>query len=65
MAHDPGRARHRTDGRRVTMSMAPEAGKLFVLAVSDGGHVFSANADGSDRRVLVNGTRIPDSGEMC
>ena len=40
--------------------MAPEAGKLFVLSVSDGGHVFSSNPDGSDRRTLVTGTRVPD-----
>jgi DNA-binding beta-propeller fold protein YncE len=35
-------------------------GRLFVLEVSDGGRLFSLNSDGSGRRVLVNGARIPD-----
>lgn len=37
-----------------------EHGKLFLLEVSDGGHVFSANADGTGKQVLVSGTRVPD-----
>jgi hypothetical protein len=40
--------------------MATEQDKLFVLEVSDGGHVFSVNPDGSDKRILVTGLRIPD-----
>jgi hypothetical protein len=34
--------------------------RLFVLEVSGGGRVFSANPDGSDKQVLVSGCRIPD-----
>jgi hypothetical protein len=35
-------------------------GRLFFLDVSVGGRVVSVNADGSDRKVIVNGCRIPD-----
>jgi hypothetical protein len=35
-------------------------GRLFVLDASNGGRVFSANADGSDRKVLVTNCRVPD-----
>ncbi|MHB8235307.1 MAG: 3-hydroxyacyl-CoA dehydrogenase [Solirubrobacteraceae bacterium] len=31
-----------------------------MLDVSDGGHLFSVNPDGSDKQVLVTGTRVPD-----
>src|ERR1700727_1352167 len=40
--------------------MATEQNRLFVLDVSDGGHVFSVNPDGSDKRILVTGSRVPD-----
>jgi hypothetical protein len=40
--------------------MTSDKGRLFVLEVSDGGHVFSANPDGSDKRVLASGLRVPD-----
>jgi hypothetical protein len=40
--------------------MATEQDRLFVLDVSDGGHVFSVNPDGSDKRILVTGSRVPD-----
>ena len=35
-------------------------GRLFFLDASVGGRVVSVNADGSDRKVIVNGCRIPD-----
>ena len=34
-------------------------GRLFFLEAS-GGRIHSANADGSDRKVIVDGCRIPD-----
>src|SRR4051794_10596609 len=34
-------------------------GRLFFLEAS-GGRIHSANADGTDRKVIVNGARIPD-----
>src|SRR5216683_4539453 len=34
-------------------------GRLFFLEAS-GGRIHSANADGSDRKVIVTGARIPD-----
>src|SRR4029077_7104540 len=34
-------------------------GRLFFLEAS-GGRIHSANADGSDRRVIISGARIPD-----
>src|SRR6188472_84985 len=36
-----------------------QVGRLFFLEVSTGG-VLSANPDGSDRKVIVTGCRIPD-----
>ena len=33
--------------------------RLFFLEAS-GGRIHSANADGSDRKVIVSGARIPD-----
>jgi Low-density lipoprotein receptor repeat class B len=35
-------------------------GRLFFLDASVGGRIVSVNADGSDRKVIVNGCRIPD-----
>src|SRR5947199_8989078 len=40
-------------------SMAATTGRLFFLEAS-GGRIHSANADGSDRKVIVTGCRIPD-----
>lgn len=34
--------------------------RLFVLEASSGGRLFSANPDGSDKKVIVTGCRIPD-----
>src|SRR5438067_12559766 len=34
-------------------------GRLYFLEAS-GGRIHSANADGSDRKVIVSGARIPD-----
>jgi low-density lipoprotein receptor class B len=34
-------------------------GRLYFLEAS-GGRIHSANADGSDRKVIVTGCRIPD-----
>ena len=34
-------------------------GRLFFLEAS-GGRIHSANADGSERKVIVTGCRIPD-----
>src|SRR5258707_15858720 len=34
-------------------------GRLFFLEAS-GGRIHSANADGSDRKVIVTGGRVPD-----
>jgi DNA-binding beta-propeller fold protein YncE len=35
-------------------------GRLFYLEASDGGKILSANADGSGRKVIITGARIPD-----
>src|SRR5262245_65692225 len=35
-------------------------GRLYFLEASDDGHVFSLNPDGSDRKVIVTGCRLPD-----
>lgn len=35
-------------------------GRLFFLEASGGGRILSANSDGSDRKVIVTGGRIPD-----
>ena len=40
-------------------SAAATTGRLFFLEAS-GGRIHSANADGSDRKVIVSGARIPD-----
>ncbi|MCF3136103.1 3-hydroxyacyl-CoA dehydrogenase [Streptomyces olivochromogenes] len=34
--------------------------RLFVLEASSGGRLFSVNPDGSDKKVIVSGCRIPD-----
>lgn len=34
--------------------------RLFVLEASGGGRVFSVNPDGSDKKVIVTGCRVPD-----
>jgi hypothetical protein len=35
-------------------------GRLLFLEASDGGQILSVNADGSDRKVILGGARIPD-----
>jgi sugar lactone lactonase YvrE len=40
--------------------MAPKQRRLFVLEISGGGRLFSLNADGSKKQVLVTGCPIPD-----
>jgi hypothetical protein len=40
-------------------SAAATTGRLFFLEAS-GGRIHSANADGSDRKVIVTGCRVPD-----
>ena len=40
-------------------STAKSVGRLFFLEAS-GGRIHSANADGSDRKVIVTGCRVPD-----
>ena len=42
-----------------TTSGKAATGRLFYLEAS-GGRIHSANADGSDRKVIVTGCRIPD-----
>ena len=44
--------RHVTSGNKSTI------GRLFVLDLSSG-EIFSVNADGSDRKVIVSGCRHP------
>src|ERR1700726_477932 len=46
------KATRTTDGKVAT-------GRLFFLEAS-GGRIHSANADGSDRNVIVSGARVPD-----
>src|SRR5205814_457707 len=43
----------------ITTSGKAATGRLFYLEAS-GGRIHSANADGSDRKVIVTGARIPD-----
>jgi DNA-binding beta-propeller fold protein YncE len=40
--------------------MTTEQGRLYVLEVSDGGQMFSVNADGSAKQTIISGLRIPD-----
>ena len=40
-------------------SSAKPVGRLYFLEAS-GGRIHSANADGSDRKVIVSGARVPD-----
>ena len=42
-----------------TTSGKAATGRLFFLEAS-GGRIHSANADGSDRKVIVSGARVPD-----
>src|SRR5437879_12023681 len=42
-----------------TTSGKAATGRLFYLEAS-GGRIHSANADGSDRKVIVSGARVPD-----
>src|SRR6266481_3302187 len=42
-----------------TTSGKTATGRLFYLEAS-GGRIHSANADGSDRKVIVSGARVPD-----
>src|SRR6266404_9166799 len=42
-----------------TKTQAASAARLFVLDAS-GGRILSMNVDGSDRRVIVTGCRMPD-----
>jgi hypothetical protein len=44
----------RTSGDKIAV------GRLFFLEASGGGQILSANSDGSDRKVIVTGGRIPD-----
>ena len=48
-----------TKPKRVTSGSKSTIGRLFVLELSSG-QVFSLNADGSDRKVIVSGCRHPD-----
>ena len=43
----------------ITSGNKPTIGRLFVLDLSTG-QIFSLNADGSDRKVIVSGCRHPD-----
>lgn len=45
--------------KRVTSGSKATVSRLFVLDLS-GGRVFSLNADGSDRKVIVTKCRHPD-----
>src|SRR5258708_20236021 len=40
-------------------SSAKSVGRLYFLEAS-GGRIHSVNADGSDRKVIVSGARVPD-----
>src|SRR3954470_5522186 len=42
-----------------TSSGKAATGRLFFLEAS-GGRIYSANADGSDRKVILSGARVPD-----
>src|SRR5438105_6697133 len=42
-----------------TTSGKAATGRLFYLEAS-GGRIHSANADGSDRKVIISGARVPD-----
>src|SRR5438445_13444348 len=50
-----------TESLKTTSTTSGKAatGRLFYLEAS-GGRVHSANADGSDRKVIVSGARVPD-----
>ena len=44
-----------TEPKRVTSGSKSTTGRLFVLELSSG-QVFSLNADGSDRKVIISGS---------
>src|SRR6266487_3789358 len=50
-----------TESLRTTSTTSGKAatGRLFYLEAS-GGRIHSVNADGSDRKVIVSGARVPD-----
>src|SRR6516164_5972494 len=48
-----------TLGAKRTTSGKAATGRLFFLEANDG-TIHSAKADGSDRKVIVTGARIPD-----
>jgi len=50
-----------TESLKTTSTTSGKAatGRLFYLEAS-GGRIHSANADGSDRKVIVSGARVPD-----
>src|SRR5215475_5702299 len=48
-----------SEPKHVTPGNKSTVGRLFVLDLSSG-QVFSLNADGSDRKVIVSGCRHPD-----
>ena len=50
---DVSKPKHGTSGNK------PTIGRLFVLDLSTG-QIFTLNADGSDRKVIVSGCRHPD-----
>jgi len=45
--------------KRAVSGSKAKAGRLFFLDAS-GGHIFSANPDGSDKKVIFTGGRVPD-----
>jgi hypothetical protein len=50
---------HTFQNRYAPPSSKSTVGRLFFLEVSSGS-VLSANPDGSDRKIIVTGCRIPD-----
>jgi hypothetical protein len=48
-----------TPNKQRATEAEPSAARLFFLEVSSG-RIFSANPDGSDKKVIVTGGRIPD-----
>ena len=48
-----------SESKHVTSDNKSTIGRLFVLELS-GGQIFSLNADGSGRKVIVSGCRHPD-----
>jgi len=48
-----------SEPKHVTTGNKSTSGRLFVLDASSG-EIFSMNADGSDKKVIVSGCRTPD-----